>query len=400
MVGNRIRQARLAAGLTLDEVAQQLAASGQSITKAGLSKYENNRSTPKPSFLLHLGRVLGVRSSYFLTEPSVTIDWLCFRRHASLTQSRQEQIKALSARVVEAQVWLCSTLYPKQKPQFPRPAKTRVVEDAEDAAEALRKAWQLGEAPIESVTQSIEDHGGIVIGHREEGVKFDGLSGRANRLFPVVVVNLGVPPDRRRYDLSHELGHLLLEFNGLPSKQQEALAHRFAAAFLVPADVARAELGPKRRSLSPEELGLLKQKHGLSMQAWARRALDLSIIDQGHYRSLCMTFNTRGWKRQEPFPFHCQEEPTRLKQMTLRALAEGIITSERAEELCSGCIGGIKAAPARTLASRPSARDLLRLPREERDRLLAAAAARAAKDYQINRELTAFEAFGESDLYD
>jgi Zn-dependent peptidase ImmA (M78 family) len=394
-----MRQGRLAAGLTLDAVARRLAASGQTITKAGLSKYENNRSVPKPSFLLQLAVVLGVRSSYFLTEPAVTIEWLSFRRHAALSQSRQEQIKASSAKVVEAQVWLYSTLYPKQKPQFPRPTKARVVPDAEEAAEALRKTWQLGEAPIESVTQSIEDHGGIVVGHHEEAVQFDGLSGRANRQFPIVVANLAVPADRRRYDLAHELGHLVMDFDGLPAKREEDLAHRFAAAFLVPARIAKAELGAKRRFLSPEELGLLKQKYGLSMQAWARRARDLSIIDAGHYRSLCMTFNARGWKRQEPVSFQGQEQPTRLQQMTLRALAEGIVTMEKAEELCPGCVEEAKAAPARAPSARPSARDLLRLPREDRNRVLAAAAAGAAKDYQSNRELTAFEAFGEGDLY-
>lgn len=400
MIGDRMRQARLAAGLTLDELARRLAASGQRITKAGLSKYENNRSTPKPTLLLHLGKALGIRSSAFLTEPSVSIEWLSFRRHASLSRSRQAQIKALSAKVVEAQLWLYSTLYPNQKPLFPRPTKAHDVADAEAAAEGLRKAWQLGEAPIESVTQSIEDHGGIVIGHREEGVDFDGLSGRANRQFPIVVANLTVPPDRRRYDLSHELGHLLMEFGNLPAKRQEELAHRFAAAFLVPDHVAKAELGSKRRFLSMEELGLLKQKYGLSMQAWARRARDLNIIAESHYRSLCMTFSARGWKRQEPVPFQGQEEPTRLKQMTLRARVEGVITQEQAEEFCPGCVKETAATSARAPGGRPSARDLLRLPYEERDRLLAAEATEAAKDYRIGQELAAFEAFGESDFYD
>lgn len=47
-----------------------------------------------------------------------------------------------------------------------------------------------------------------------------------------------------------------------------------------------------------------------------------------------------------------------------------------------------------------SAAELLKLPLEERDRILAAAAAAAEEEYRTNRELTDFEAFGESDLYD
>lgn len=47
-----------------------------------------------------------------------------------------------------------------------------------------------------------------------------------------------------------------------------------------------------------------------------------------------------------------------------------------------------------------SAIELLKLPREERDRILAAAAEDAAEEYRTNSELTEFEAFGEDDLYD
>ena len=36
----------------------------------------------------------------------------------------------------------------------------------------------------------------------------------------------------------------------------------------------------EQRRLSMEELGILKRKFGLSMQAWARRAKDLDIIDE------------------------------------------------------------------------------------------------------------------------
>lgn len=46
-----------------------------------------------------------------------------------------------------------------------------------------------------------------------------------------------------------------------------------------------------------------------------------------------------------------------------------------------------------------TARELLRLPPEKRERILAAAAIAAESEYRTNRELTAFEAFGPGDLY-
>lgn len=47
-----------------------------------------------------------------------------------------------------------------------------------------------------------------------------------------------------------------------------------------------------------------------------------------------------------------------------------------------------------------SAIELMKLPLEERHRLLAAAAAEAENVYRTDRDLTDFEAFGEGDLYD
>jgi hypothetical protein len=45
------------------------------------------------------------------------------------------------------------------------------------------------------------------------------------------------------------------------------------------------------------------------------------------------------------------------------------------------------------------ASELRKLPKVERDAILKAAAAKARNDYLKNPELTAFEAFGEDDLY-
>ena len=46
-----------------------------------------------------------------------------------------------------------------------------------------------------------------------------------------------------------------------------------------------------------------------------------------------------------------------------------------------------------------TAAELRRLPAEERDAILAAAAALAADEYRNDAALTAFDAFGEGDLY-
>ena len=148
---------------------------------------------------------------------------------------------------------------------------------------------------------------------------------------PVIAVQRNVPGDRQRFDVAHELAHLLLRV--APDIEEEPVAHRFAAAFLVPEPIARAELGNHRRDLDSRELFLLKHKYGLSMQAWVRRAKDLGIIGEASYRRIFQRFSRLGWRKQEPGKQVPTEEPQRMKQLIFHALAEDAISRSRAAEL-------------------------------------------------------------------
>ena len=398
MIGDRIRQARLAAGLTQEEVVQRLESAGLKITKAALSKYEKGKSEPKQSVLVLLGRVLGAKPSYFLTEPVLRFEWLAFRKQTKLRKSKQEQIKAFVEDVVEKQSRLEDVFYPRQRSAFPKPTVAATAQDAEVISQQLRKKWKLDDTPIDSLVEMVEDKGGFVVEYPEPGIQFDGLSGRADGR-PVVVVNAESSVDRYRYNVAHELGHLMMTCPKVTAKEEEKLAHRFAAALLVPADVAIRELGKKRRHLSFAELGVLKEKYGLSMQAWVRRARDLEIISEGLYKSLFIDFSAKGWRKHEPYDYSGHEKPKRLLQMVLRAVAEGIIAQEDANRICGDCGADPMAAVKKIKSTVTSPTELLRLPRAQRAQILADAAARAEKEYRKNSNLTDFDAFGEDDLY-
>lgn len=396
MIGNRIRQARLASGMTLEDLAQKMQEREQPITRAGLSKYENEKSKPRQSFLMTLGQVLNVKPSYFITEPTVSVQWVAFRKQSRLSKSRQSQIKAFAAQRVERHLWLEETLCPSERPVFPARRAVNSVDDAEQAAWALREKWNLGEGPIDSLTKLIEDRGGVVVNLAHSTTQFDGLSGWANENVPVVVVNANVPDDRLRFDLGHELGHLLMDCGDVDDKEEESFAHRFASALLVPLSVIRRDLGPKRRRVDVCEFTILKTKHGVSMQCLIRRALDAGIIEPAQYRKLCIDFSAFGWRKKEPVDFHGDETPSRMWQMTQRALSEGVISVGRAEQFCPGVTSKMTMLPAK--AEPISAAQLRRMRREERNRILQEAAQQAEQEYRHNRELTDFEAFSEEDL--
>jgi Zn-dependent peptidase ImmA (M78 family) len=386
--------------MTQDEVTESLASlGGPKLTKAGLSKYERGGSVPKPTMLRALARGFGVSADFFLEESQVAVRWLAFRKGSTLSKGEQKRIQTVAAARVEAFVTLVRALEPHRETREPKRMTVESPDDAEKAAEILRKEWRLGDQPIESVTTTIEDSGGMVLEVGGEGDVFDGLSGWANETIPVIAVSPWVSDDRRRFSLAHELGHLFMDLANVESKTEERLAHRFAAAFLVPAGVARRELGHKRRHLDFAELAILKRKHGLSMQAWIIRAADLEIIDQAHARTLFANLSARGWRKKEPVKFEGREQPLRLRQLTVRAVAEGLLTRVQAERICPQALGDLGEETRPTPGSM-DARTLLKLPKGERDRLMEQAATLVEGEYKEGGSLTGFDALSEEDHRD
>ena len=78
MLGERLRQARLAAGLSLEGLAERL---DRPVTKQALSKYERGLSQPPPSRLADIAAALNVRASSLFAESDVQIEWVGANTH-------------------------------------------------------------------------------------------------------------------------------------------------------------------------------------------------------------------------------------------------------------------------------------------------------------------------------
>ena len=337
MIGDRLKQARLLTSLTQQELADQLGARSYQVTKAAISKYENNKSVPTAQFLLVASTVLDVPSTYFTHEPTKTLEWLAFRKHSQLPQREQDAVKSYASDIAELQIELQTLLHPGLEPDLPSRQVVSTFEQAEAAAMKLREAWDLDEHPIDSLVQTAEDRQVVVIGWNRNGGKFDGLSGWCDQR-PVTVMSTDVDTDRRRFNLAHEIGHLVMDTTNVSDKEEEKLAHRFAASFLVPAERAFHELGKRRTQLDLGELKMLKRKYGLSMSAWIYRAKDLEIITDNHVRTLYQQISARGWRKQEPVEYIGDEEPILLRQMARRAVAEGLMSPDRITRVCPDCL--------------------------------------------------------------
>ena len=389
---SRIQQARVAAGLSLQQVIDRLP-DGLRVSRAAVHKYEAGTSTPSARMLMHLAKLYAVSPQQLLGPPVIDIEWVAFRRHRALSVRATESIKARARSHAERQLRVEQLIAGRSGHGFPAPVPVRTPEQAEACAAGLRTKWRLGEAPIESLTETVESQGGVVVDLADAPLEFHGLSGRAHGDHPVVVVQRDAPADRRRFTIAHELGHLCMSTGA--TADAERLAHRFASAFLLPAAVARRELGETRRSLGIEELLLLKRRYGVSVQAWLRRAKDLDIISPSAYTRYCKTVSKLGWRKAEPVVYDAERTSSRLEQLIRRALAEGVMSRDEAREL----LPDLEARAATLHSKRASARDLMRRPAAERDEALLRAAEKAAPLYESGA-IERFEAFGEGDLRD
>lgn len=394
MLHVKLKNARLARGFSLEQLAVAVGSQGVSISKAALSKYERGESSPPSTLLPALARALAVEPGYFFESGgSGKLVWGDFRKSAKLKAKERVQLQAVASQSVEGLVWLEEALLitPAHPITLHQRRKANSLREAEDAAERVRQHLGLELGPVVGLVDLLERNGFIVLGtNHVEDAHFDGLSGWLNDSRPLIVIRSNAPTDRLRFSIAHELGHLVLDCEEVPEPEREELAHRFASAFLISGESAVSELGETRRNLNLMELGLLKRKYGVSIQAWIRRAYDLKIINENLYKKLFIELSTRGWRRSEPskFDYTGREETSHLRQYTLRALNEGLISAQRARELCPALLE----LDASTKQPPTSARELLKMSPQERDRILEAAAALAAGDYESDSELTNFRA--------
>jgi transcriptional regulator with XRE-family HTH domain len=377
--GDRIRQLRLAKGMTQAELAS---ATGDLVSKQMVSRYERDQSQPSPKVLQGLAEALEVKTADLFRQPPAEIEFEAYRRFSRLGKRKQRQIERTVERELEKRIRLQDVL--GQLRDEPIPANEWTIsgpEKAEQAAEELRDRWELGRAPIASITEVLEDqhiHVIEVTGFDD----FDGLSALAydngDLLAAAVVYHGERPGERQRLSLAHELAHLVLEVEESEDFDEEDAAYRMGAAFLAPKDPLIRDVGKRRQSIQLQELLLLKEEYGMSIQALLYRLNDLEVITDHHHRQWSIHINKMGWRKSEPEELP-PEKPKWLRRSVYRAYSEGLIAEEEAERLIGESPGG-DTPP--TLQRRRSFMDL---PVEERRQVLQKQADEMEEHYQENR---------------
>jgi len=292
------------------------------ITPSAISQFESGQTRPNATTIARCSMALGFPLPFFAQQDlkPLSADQCHFRSLRSC--SPIERRKMLSAGSILASIvdFVDEHVHlPEEQIAPVTNFHTETLDEIEEAANQVRLHWGLGQGPIESVTELLESKGVLIFRLLEDCKKIDAFSfWYHNR--PLVFLNSEKgSASRNRFDAAHELGHFVLHADYLPGDAaQEAEAHRFAGAFLLPRDSFIHEC-PRR--LRWHQLLELKSRWGVSLAALVQRAKDLQVISLDTYRRARVQIGKRGWRTKEP-----NEPPVETPTVVtnaLKVMAEG-----------------------------------------------------------------------------
>lgn len=335
--GKRLENARRYRSLTVAELAECVDCKRQT-----LSMYELSKSQPDESTVKRIAKELNFPIGYFYEHPKKYVSGTVYFRSLLTTNKnyRKEQIVKMDFLL---QIYALLQDYI----EFPRYAPLNLEEKTtpEEAANALRKDWNLGYGPIDNLISIVEQHGILVTSFATSTDDIDAFSEFVDigdeLCYLIAYSNNKTSAARIHFDVAHELGHICLhewseDIEDIPKeefRERERQANEFAAAFLLPQNTFKRDAlaGPKTIPYYKQ----LKKKWKVSIAAMIRRAEKLGVMSMGEYQTLIKTMQRRGQRKEEPLDdVLITAGPALLKTSVMILLQENVFTpKEFMEEL-------------------------------------------------------------------
>ncbi|MET9019219.1 XRE family transcriptional regulator [Actinopolymorpha sp. NPDC004070] len=323
--GARLTLARHLAGLRKSDLAARVEKSPTAV-----AAWESGAKRPTAPTVAQLALSLSVEPGFFAIRPDDVAALSAtphFRSLRSTSQLARDQAFAYGQLAVD----IASCL--ERHVEFPEPdlpSLSVAVDDSdgdgpEQAAQLVRQQWGIEAGPVGHLVRLLENHGVLVVFSPEQTATVDAYS-FDSRLRPVVILN-PIKRDyyRERFDVAHELGHLIMHHDAEPGGRiVEDQAHRFAAELLMPANQIRELLPATMGGHAWQTLARLKEQWGVSIQALLFRARWLGCLGDVSYRNAMSTISARGWRRNEPGLVSVIEQPSLLPRAVELLAQEGV----------------------------------------------------------------------------
>lgn len=293
------------------------------ISKQSLSLYANNGNVPPFDNVIKIAQALNFPTEFFMSEDlcTATTGNTYFRSQASATKkSRNAQKIKLEYVSKMYEVLLQYINVPELN--IPDVTSIDITEDVTDVdsehaineieklAKLIRGHWELGDGPIDNLQYVLQSNGIIVTGFRDVDTNIDAFSQQITidgKVVYIIALAIGSKPiERLRFDMAHELGHILMHTWGEDNEEiskdefnlREKQANMFASALLLP-----KESFSKSVSAYPTNIDYyfaLKKKWKVSMQAMMYRTRQLDIISANQFQYMMRIMSKNGNRRHEP----------------------------------------------------------------------------------------------------
>ncbi len=395
-VASQLKKLREAAGLSIEQLADQIGAEASSLRDA-----EAGARTPPVSVLGRCALLAGLEPDEFVRGADVHAPPIALLRMAAdasadaLQLLRSDKAPLLCGELVHRArlVDLVERRSASERSHLPvvaRAPETPHEHPSEEEARRARLALGVGDAPIPSMRALLERHGVLIIWTEDEVPDtIDGVS--LLKPIPTVLVNLRHGRERHthtRMTLAHELAHLLFDHlrRGVavihsPSvlralsplegfEDIERGANAFAACFLAPAHLVRQRVG----ELAPdsEDAVIAVAGHfGVGRTVAINRIHDVfGLSDETRETMLRRPPRRFTSVGRDDVPREAEIGLRRgvFRQRVVEALSQRLISRERAWSL-------LALSPTEPLDEAPT--EALRAPLISREQMILSVAARA-----------------------
>jgi Zn-dependent peptidase ImmA (M78 family)/transcriptional regulator with XRE-family HTH domain len=323
-IGERLREAREARGLTAIALADLVG-----VTRQAISHYESTKS-PRPEIMQKISEVLGLPESFFrrriIRSETGTV---FYRSMSSATKASRLRAEKRFGWLMEIAEYLQAYFeYPPVNfPQFSLPDQPVKIstDQIEDIALQTRLFWNLGDGPIGNMVSLLENNGAIIFRDELGADTLDAFSAFSSKGIPYICLGSDKAVCvRSRFDAGHELGHLILHRTvnkSLLTKQTEfrlleEQAHRFASAFLFPSQSFAMEF----YSASLDTFKVLKPKWKVSIAMMIKRASELELVSPEQAKRLWIAYTRRKWRNAEPLDDELEIEYPKLMKRSIELL--------------------------------------------------------------------------------
>ncbi len=330
---NQLKKARLMRGYTMLELAAK-----SSLSRESISKYEMGATVPRSDSIVKLANALNFPENFFgKSDQKVPMGTVFFRSQASSTNKARQMQKT---RLDFAAQCLDLIMEYLKIPELTIPEPLNLnVEDITDkiinqTAAKVRQMWKLGQGPIGNLTNVMEANGIIVVETTMHNEQMDAVSTWIKGEPLIALTDNNESVMRRRFNLAHELGHLLLHAgvenifelnNNVYKNKLEKQANQFASNLLLPENSYRDYL----ISTGMPFFQKAKSYWNVSIAALIYRANELQLLSENQYLYLQKQISRNHWRKHEPGDDQLpQEHPVIFKQ-ALKMIVDANLLSKQ-----------------------------------------------------------------------